>query len=653
MKKTTDDLQRERDAAILVESSLRADVDALTKKLHDISEERDTLQALVKELQENLGVATADAIHLNQTIDKLMNGDGVGVKMVALLEADKCELQAENLEFAEKLRAAEVSMSSMLEDHALKQDLRQRSEELDAKLQIERAALEKMLNGVDLLSNCIEEHVLTMISELEWTSGSVDAVSQVEYKLALLVEKVLPELVAKTHTLEEERDLARKALHITTHSNNELQAERGALASEVGILKAEIEEKITNETEARAEYEGQIKALASSLEEAGNELNMFKNERTDFEKKLLMVVTEEFPDRIVEPSGSVESTFDFCWFLVEAMLEGTSKKLLDVRMELSHANAELNEILALERLQHQASIVDVEAGREVLQQENNVLSEKVKLLEEDRTRLQEEEQRVVHEWQALLELETKANLDREQKIHMLESTVDDLQRGLEERIAVQAEARSVYEREIKLLNSTVQGFQSELDKVRDSHVHFDKKLECAAREVLPIIELKPVDFEDNRFDYSWAIVSVILEEYSRKLQTAYACVTEVESKVNTEKEEEIRVMQELVQKITEELAVEKEERAVAQSELAQSEKRLANTKERLTLAINKGKSIVVQRDAVKVALTEKTGEFERVASEYKEVFTVPLLSAIYRILCSYATVSTILSDSLMTFGVTV
>ncbi|KAG0621008.1 hypothetical protein M758_4G261600 [Ceratodon purpureus] len=647
MKKSSDDLQRERDSAILAESNLRADVDALTMKLHDINEERVTLQALVEVLQGNLETATADCIHFNQTIDKLMNGDGEGVKMVAVLEGDKVELQAQNLEFAEKLRAAEVSIQSMLVDQALKQDLQQRSEELDTKLQSERAALEKMLNGVDLLSNYIEEHVLTMISELEWTSGSSDAVSQVEYKLALLVERILPELVLKAHTLEEERDLARQALDITTGSINELQAERMSLISEKEILKAEMEEKMTNETQARVEYEGQIRALTSSLEEAGNELKLFKNERTGFEKKLLMVVTKEFPGHIKEPAESVENAFDFCWFLVEAMLEGTSKKVQDVRMELSHANTELNDLLALERLQHQASILDVEAGRDVLQQEKNELSEKVKFLEEERRRLQEEEERVVHEknelsekvksleeermrlreeeervvheWQDLLESETKTNLVRQEKIQMLESTVDDLQRGLEERKEVEAGARSVHERDMKLLNLTLQSIQSELDKVRDAHIHFDEKLECAAREVLPTIEVKTVDFEDNHFDYSWTIVNLILEEYSRKLQHAYADVTELENKLNTGKEEEIRGLQELQQKITEELAVAKAERDVAQSELAQSEKRLASTKERLTLAINKGKSIVVQRDAVKATLAEKTGELQRVVSEHKEV----------------------------------
>lgn len=645
MKKKTDDLRLERDAAVLVESTLRADVDGLTQKLHDASEERTILQALVNELQENLESVNADCIHLNQTIDKLMNGDGEGVKMVAVLEGDKCELQAQNLEFAEKLRAAEVSIHSMQEDQSLKYDLQQRSEELDAKLQTERAALEKMLYGVDMLSNYIEEHVLTMISELEWTSGSADAVSQVEYKLALLIEKVLPELVTKAHTLGEERDLTRKALHVTTESNNELQAERNALISEKEILKAEIEWKVTNEAQARAEYDVQIRALTSCLEEAANELKAFKNERTDFEKKLLMVVTQEFPDHIVEPSRSVESTFDFCWYLVETVLEGTSKKLQDVRMELSHANTELNEILALERLQHQASVVDVEAGREVLQQVKDELSGRVKLLEEERTMLQAEEQRVIHEWQVLLELETKCNLDMKEKIQILESTVDDLQRGLEGMKAVEAEARSVHERDMKLLNSTFQSIQSELDKVRNSHIHFDEKVECAAREVLPIIEINPVDFEDNPLDYSWAIVNLILQ-HSRKLQHAYSDIVESESKVNPGKEEEIRVLQELVRTITEELAMVKEEKGVTQAELAQSEKRLASTKERLTLAINKGKSIVVQRDVVKASLAEKTEELQRVASEYKEVFPVPLLSAICCIARThYLTLRMIPSDS--------
>ena len=48
---------------------------------------------------------------------------------------------------------------------------------------------------------------------------------------------------------------------------------------------------------------------------------MFKNKRTDFEKKLLMMVNKEFFGHIMEPSKCVEDRFGSCWFLVEVMLE--------------------------------------------------------------------------------------------------------------------------------------------------------------------------------------------------------------------------------------------------------------------------------------------------------------------------------------------
>lgn len=619
MKKTSDDLQRERDAAVQAESTLRADLVELRKQFHDLSEERVRLQTQVTELQEELAIAIADCRNLNHNIERLRDEAEQGVKMVAILERDKCALQAETLELVEKLRAAE---ETVLEDRALKQTLQGRSEELEAKLQAERDVLEKMLSRLNILTIYIEEHVFTYVPELVWTSDAADIVSQVEYKVTLVVNRVLPGLIAKSNTLEEERDLARTALYNMTDDNNMLQVERNGLISEKEVLKAEIERMMISETEARGEYEEQVKVLISSLEEAENRLQSVKNDCTDFEKKLQVALNQGFPDHDVEPPGTPMNTLGVCWFLVETMLEISSKKLQDVRTEFSHASSEFDNLLAEERLQHQARVEDVKADREVLRQKVEELSEKVKLLEEERTLLHEEQKRVSHEFRAQLEIEAKSNEFSREKIQVLESNVYSLQNDLKETKAEDIEVRRAFERDINLLKSTFEAAQTELDKVKESHVRFDEKLECAARVVLPNIDIKPVDFEDNLFDYSWAVVNLILEEYSQKLQNVQLEATEVQSRVNIDREREFQSLQEQVRSITAELGVAKEEKRVAQSELAQSEKRLATSKERLTLAINKGKSIVVQRDAVKAALAEKTAELQRVESDLKEVIKV-------------------------------
>lgn len=607
MKNSTDVLQEERDMAIQAELARQSDLGSMFKELSDAIEGRMTLQALVKDLEENLAT--------------LREADEEQVKVITSLQEEQSVLKAHSSELAGKLVAAEAEIQAMVSEG---RELQRHSEELKLCLQREKGELEMFLGRLGVLLNCLRENLSKDFPEVVVDCDpACDIISQVEIGLVLLLKTVLPELIAKVKGLEEERDSANTAALDETGKSRRLQVEMDGLLLEREALKAEIERVVTNEEEASTGYERTIDTLTLKLQRVEKELFKVNNNLQDFEKKLQLAVSES---GVVMAPGGEDGSFEFCWTLIELMGEGSSKKLQNVEIEKVHIVHELNEVLREERSLHQRNIGALEAQGAGLRQEVEELFMKMRLLEDERGSLQEECDSIAEKLQMLQEEKSvyeNVGVNYRNQIDELNLKLHDLQREDKERITKEEEARAAYEREIESLILNVHEIQTEvdkLDKLNEAIVLFEEKLENVVHENFPEVVVIPRDTVESPFDRSWSIIGLILEESSRKLQHLGMQLVEMQKAiVSSEKEKEVETLQEQLQSMMVELSKANEEKATAQSDLLQSEKRLANTKERLSLAISKGKSVVQQRDAVKQALAEKTGELERVISTHTEV----------------------------------
>ena len=604
MKNSTDVLQEERDMAIQAELARRAELESMSKELSDAIEGKITLQALVKDLEENLAT--------------MREADEERAKMITSLQEEQSGLKAHSSELAGKLVAAEAEIQVMVSEG---RELQRHSEELELCLQREKGELDTLVARLGVLVNCSRENLRKDFPEVVVDCDPV--CNQVENGLVLLVKTVLPELIAKVKGLEEERDSANTAAHDDTEKSRRLQVEMDGLLLEREALKAEMERVVTNEEEARAGYERTIDTLTVKLQELEKELLKAKNNLQDFEKKLELAMSES---GVVMAPGGEDGSFEFCWTLIELMREGSSKKLQNVEMEMAHIVHELNEVLREERSLHQTKIGALEAQGAGLRQEVDELVMKVRFLEDEKGSLQEERDFIAEKLQMLQEeksLNENVVINYRSQIDELNLKLHDLQREDKERIMKEEEARAEYEREIESLNLKVHEIQTEvgkLDNLNEAIVLFEQKLENVVHENFPEVVVIPLGTVESPFDRSWSIIGLILEESSRKLQCLGMQLVELQKEmVSSGKEKEVETLQEQLQSMMAELLKANEEKSAAQSELLQSEKRLANTKERLSLAISKGKSVVQQRDAVKQALAEKTGELERVISTHTEV----------------------------------
>lgn len=606
MKNSTDVLQEERDMAIQAELARRADLESMSKELSDAIEGKITLQALVKDLEENLAT--------------MREADEEQAKMITSLQEEQSGLKAHSSELAGKLVAAEAEIQVILSEG---RELQRHSEELELCLQREKGELDTFLGRLGVLVNCSRENLRKHFPEVVVDCDPVcNIISQVENGLVLLVKTMLPELIAKVKGLEEERDSANSAAHDETEKSRRLQVEMDGLLLEREALKAEMERVMTNEEEARAGYERTIDTSTLKLQELEKELLKAKNNLQDFEKKLELAMSES---GVVMAPGGEDGSFEFCWTLIELMREGSSKKLQNVEMEMAHIVHELN-VLKEERSLHQTNIGALEAQGAGLRQEVEDLFMKVRFLEDEKGSLQEERDFIAEKLQMLQEeksLNENVVSNYRSQIDELNLKLHDLQREDRERTTKEEEARAEYEREIESLNAKVHEIQTEvgkLDKLNEAVVLFEQKLEKVVHENFPEVVVIPKGTVESPFDRSWSIIGLILEESSRKLQCLGMQLVEVQKEMlSSGKEKELETLQEQLQSMMAELLKANEEKSTAQSELLQSEKRLANTKERLSLAISKGKSVVQQRDAVKQALAEKTGELERVISTHTEV----------------------------------
>ncbi|CAN8273307.1 unnamed protein product [Cochlearia groenlandica] len=179
--------------------------------------------------------------------------------------------------------------------------------------------------------------------------------------------------------------------------------------------------------------------------------------------------------------------------------------------------------------------------------------------------------------------------------------------------------------------------QSVIDKLQSDLLSKTKDMEELTRQSLDptslrelvqkvegVLELESggTSFDPN--SYVEFLVSQLVQKFIEAEDMAYLTRKQLEAKENELMEiherllhhnMEMGVFRESLSQAEESLVVVRSELLEKSNELAQSEQRLLSTREKLSIAVTKGKGLIVQRDNVKQLLAETTAELQRCSEE--------------------------------------
>ncbi|KAG2655990.1 nuclear mitotic apparatus protein 1-like [Panicum virgatum] len=144
-----------------------------------------------------------------------------------------------------------------------------------------------------------------------------------------------------------------------------------------------------------------------------------------------------------------------------------------------------------------------------------------------------------------------------------------------------------------------------------------EKFENAAEEIRSSkISLQEINiFDKILFDkWSYPLPTLIKEEILPKLYDLQDRVDQLNA-LNIQLETEVPVFRDGMEKLDEALKTSRTELQKKVSELEQLDQKLSSVKEKLSIAVAKGKGLIVQRDSLKQSLLEKSGEVEKLTQE--------------------------------------
>ncbi|XP_042498874.1 centromere-associated protein E isoform X2 [Macadamia integrifolia] len=155
-------------------------------------------------------------------------------------------------------------------------------------------------------------------------------------------------------------------------------------------------------------------------------------------------------------------------------------------------------------------------------------------------------------------------------------------------------------------------------------------------DIAGVVKLDAVEVDSDKapFFLLESAVSVLLQKYQEandrfslsreNFESKVTEMSELQAKihhitsVNHLQEDEICLVKGSLHKVEEELEALRSELQVKVSELEQSEQRVSTLREKLSIAVAKGKGLVVQRDSLKQSLAEISTELERCSQELQE-----------------------------------
>ncbi|AQK68533.1 hypothetical protein ZEAMMB73_Zm00001d015272 [Zea mays] len=144
-----------------------------------------------------------------------------------------------------------------------------------------------------------------------------------------------------------------------------------------------------------------------------------------------------------------------------------------------------------------------------------------------------------------------------------------------------------------------------------------EKFENAAEEIrLSKICLQEISiFDQISFEkWSYPLPTLIKEEVLPKICDLQDRFDQLNA-LNIQLETEVAVLKDGMKELDEDLGTSRSELQKKVSELEQLDQKFSSVKEKLSIAVAKGKGLIVQRDSLKQSLLEKSGEIEKLTQE--------------------------------------
>ncbi|XP_008811441.2 uncharacterized protein LOC103722610 isoform X1 [Phoenix dactylifera] len=132
-----------------------------------------------------------------------------------------------------------------------------------------------------------------------------------------------------------------------------------------------------------------------------------------------------------------------------------------------------------------------------------------------------------------------------------------------------------------------------------------------SKEYLQEVNIVPVVSSDN---WSLPLVTLLKQEFIPKLWELQEKLDSL-SALNLQQETENQILKEGLHMMEGALEASRSELYLKVSELEQSEQRLSSIREKLSIAVAKGKGLLVQREGLKRSLMEKSSELEKCSQE--------------------------------------
>ncbi|OUZ99198.1 hypothetical protein BVC80_8967g1 [Macleaya cordata] len=152
-------------------------------------------------------------------------------------------------------------------------------------------------------------------------------------------------------------------------------------------------------------------------------------------------------------------------------------------------------------------------------------------------------------------------------------------------------------------------------------------------DVVTVVQVQDIEMDPNVSPVSLleSLIAFLIQKYTEASEQVSSSREEFESKVmelselqgkmhqlsslNLEHVDEINILKEHLKKMDEDLEAARAELQTKGAELEQSEHRVSSIREKLSIAVAKGKGLIVQRDNLKQSLSEMSTELERCSME--------------------------------------
>lgn len=417
-------------------------------------------------------------------------------------------------------------------------------------------------------------------------------------------------------------------------SNNELAVLCEAVKQEVTTLKAENRE-LVNKLHA---YESRISEFQSQFDDVQNSSNEVASEISN----QLEVLQKEVDERVLILEQNWKSTFVQIVEIIRKLDESVGNFGLTVNKSGSHDSLDIISLVDTSVNAATKVIEDIWKKLEVTRTDHEAICTLYREVNEncdDLHRKNELAVGILHKMHGdlrkLLTRLLRSAGENEMSIEN-EKLLDPLDCSIYETVMVQLED---FLSERLELESDNRRLKSELKKLMGEFDELDKRC-LNSNAICKLTEdvegvLKPEDTEidldtspASRFE---SLVYILVQKYKTAGVQASLCRDEFESKgmklaelqeeiqalvaVCLQHENEVFVLKEGLNQANEALYAARSDLQVKVSELEQSEQRYLSTREKLSIAVAKGKGLVVQRDGLKQSLAETSSELERCLQE--------------------------------------